>query len=481
MALHAIREDIDPAPGDDLKKLLSEQRAAHRKHPYPSLSERREHLRKLERMVLDNKKAIQDAISEDFGWRSPKETEAIEVLPTVLGIRDAIRHLNAWMRPERRRVHPAFWLARAKIEYQPLGVVGVISPWNYPLLLALSPVAGALAAGNRVMIKPSEYTPKYSELLAKLVAETFERDHVTVCPGGVDVAQAFSGLAFDHLLFTGSTSVGRHVMRAAADNLVPVTLELGGKSPTVIDRNFPVERAVDQIMVGKLLNSSQTCVAPDYVFVHSSQRDALVEAIKTAVARLYPNMATNEDYSGIATDRHFERLQDIVADAQQKGAEAIELNPGDQPDEAFGRKFKPTLVLDPKEEMTCLQEELFGPILPIKTYEELDEVIEYINDHDRPLALYVFTDDGAVKDKFTSHTVSGALVLNTTIVHVGVDDLPFGGVGASGMGVYHGREGFKTFSHAKPMYEQIRLNGVGLLHPPYGKTFRTVLDTLLGK
>ncbi len=481
MALHAIREDIAPAPADALKKQLDEQRAAHRKHPYPSLSERREHLRKLERMVLDNKKAIAEAISEDFGWRSPSETEAIEILPLVLAIRDTIRHLNAWMRPERKRVHPAFWLARAKVEYQPLGVIGIISPWNYPLLLALDPLTGALAAGNRAMIKPSEITPKYSELLEGLVAKTFEPDHVTVCTGGVDVAQAFSSLPFDHMIFTGSTNVGRHVMRAAAENLTPVTLELGGKSPTIIDRNFPVERAVDAIMVGKLLNSAQTCVAPDYIFVHESQRDALVDAIKATVTKMYPNMATNEDYSGIITDRHFQRLHDIVADARDKGGEAVEINPGDQPDEAFGRKFKPTIILDPKEDMTCMQEELFGPVLPIKTYGDIDEAIDYINDHDRPLALYLFTDDGAIKDKFTTHTVSGALVINTTVVHVGVDDLPFGGVGASGMGVYHGREGFKTFSHPKPMYEQIRLNGVGLLHPPYSKTFRTVLDTLLGK
>ncbi len=484
MSVRAIRDEATADAAEietELRATLSRQRQAFRDQPFPSLAQRKDWLLKLLRMVRSNRDAFAQAISDDFGFRSAKETDLVEIMPTVMGIQHMARHLSSYMSAQRRRVHPAFWRARAKVEYQPLGVVGVISPWNYPLFLALGPLTDALAAGNRAMLKPSELTPRFSELLADLIESTFPADLVTVCTGGVDVATAFSSLPFDHLVFTGSTRVGKIVMRAAAENLTPVTLELGGKSPLIIDEGYPLGRSMDILTLGKTTNAGQTCVAPDYAFVHESQRDELVRRFQETIAKCYPSVAQSDDYSGIASERHHARLRAWIEDAREKGATIVECNPGGDSEEELERKIPPTLILDPTEDMTVLQEEIFGPLLPIKTYRRIDEVVDYITARPHPLAMYVFSERRDVVRRFIQDTSAGGMCINATLMHVGASDLPFGGVGPSGTGAYHGLEGFERFSHKKSVFELQRLNGVPLLVPPYGDTFRLVVNQLIGR
>lgn len=484
MSVQALRRESPSFAEDQLTTTLERMRAAFLRDGPPSYRQRREHLDKLLAMVSDNKQRICEVICEDFGNRSPQESARLEILPTMMGIKHSRRHLRAWMRPQRRSTFWATWPSRAWVENVPLGVVGVISPWNYPVYLAIGPLTAALAAGNRAMIKPSELTPRTSALLAELIGKTFEADHVTVINGGVDTARAFASLPFDHLLFTGSTSVGRMVMRAASENLVPVTLELGGKSPTVIDRDFPLEQAMGSLMLGKLYNAGQTCVAPDYLFVHESQQDELVDRIRAQVAQMYPQLAENSDYTAIINERHRERLRGYLEDAREKGATLLELNPGDEAPERFNeaRKLPPTLLLDVDDSMAVMKDEIFGPLLPIKTYRELDEAIAYINARPRPLAAYIYSHSRQQLAHFRNRVVSGGLAINSTVLQVAQDDLPFGGVGESGIGRYHAREGFETFSHQRAVYRQLRPNLVHLVAPPYqGALKQRLIEFLIGK
>jgi coniferyl-aldehyde dehydrogenase len=474
-------------PADDLRATLERMKAAARKSGAPSYEERIRSLEKLEQALVSRKNAIADAVSRDFGNRSRHETLVSEVFLVVSAIKHARAHLRDWMEPEEREVGFVFLPASVQVVPQPLGVVGIISPWNYPVQLALSPLVGALAAGNRAMIKPSELVPETSALLRDLVADTFPADQVTVVTGGVEVGEAFARLPFDHLVFTGSTRVGKIVMRAAAENLVPVTLELGGKSPTIVGHDFDPRTAAERIMAGKLFNAGQTCIAPDYVMVPAGTRDAFVDACKAAVAKMYPTLANNPDYTSIINDRHRARLESYLRDAKTRGARVVELNPAGEPlDEGGGgggpaaRKMAPVLVLDPSEEMTVMQEEIFGPILPVMTYQKLDDAIAYVNDHPRPLALYYFGHDKASIDRVLSETISGGVTINETMLHIAQDDVPFGGVGPSGMGHYHAKEGFDSFTKKKPVYRQPRIHTLGLLRPPYGKTVDWLLKLLLG-
>lgn len=485
MSVQAMRRESSPSTIEEqLRATLDQQRQAFLRHGPPSLAERRAALHKLLRMVLDNQTRIAETICEDFGNRSPEESRRIELLPTVMGIRHAIRHLRRWMRPSRRSTFWATWPSGGRVEYVPLGVVGVIAPWNYPFYLGIGPLTAALAAGNRVMIKPSELTPKTSELMASLLAQTFPPDQVSVITGGVDVAQAFSALPFDHLLFTGSTSVGRLVMRAASQHLVPVTLELGGKSPAIIDPEFPIARGINSLLLGKLYNAGQTCVAPDYLLVHESRQDEIVEQLRSETAQMYANMADNGDYTAIINDRHRQRLLAVLEDAREKGATVLEINPGDESEERFADtgKLPLTVLLDVEDSMKAMQEELFGPILPVVTYRDLDEAIDYINAHPRPLAAYLYSLDGETIRRVNERVVSGAFSVNATAVHVAQDDLPFGGVGGSGMGRYHAREGFEAFSHAKAIYHQRYPNLMHLVAPPYDRPIKQrLLDVLMGR
>jgi acyl-CoA reductase-like NAD-dependent aldehyde dehydrogenase len=462
-------------PAEDLTDILARLRAAQRKSGPPTYEQRVASLEKLELAIVAHQNDIAAAISRDFGGRSKGESLGGEIFPVVSSIRFVKQRLREWMEPREREVGWVFLPARCEVLPQPLGVVGIISPWNYPLYLALGPLIDVLAAGNRAMLKPSELVPETSALLRDIIAEVFPTDQVTVVTGGSEVGEAFARLPFDHLVFTGSTRVGRLVMRAAAENLVPVTLELGGKSPTIIGAGYSARTAAERILTGKLYNAGQTCISPDYVLLPAGEREPFVEACKQAVAKMYPTLENNADYTAIVNDKHLARLRGYLQDAKAKGARVVEIVPAGEavakvdPGAGPSRKLPPTLVLDTTEDMAVMQEEIFGPILPIVTYQKLDEAIDYVNDHPRPLALYYFGHDKASIDRVLTETVSGGVGVNETLLHIVQDDLPFGGVGPSGMGQYHGREGFEAFTKMKPVFHQSRINTTGLMRPPHGK------------
>lgn len=456
-----------------LEPLLAAQRAAYRANPMPSAEQRRAWLKALRELILGEKQALIEAVSRDFSNRAAEETLLAEIMPSLHGIDYASKHLGKWMKPSRRSVGLAFQPAAAKVVYQPLGVVGVIVPWNYPLYLAFGPLIGALAAGNRVMIKMSESTPSTSQLVKDLLARIFPEDMVAVVLGEAEVGQAFSRLPFDHLLFTGATSIGKHVMRAAAENLVPVTLELGGKSPAIVSADVPLADAAERIAFGKTMNAGQTCVAPDYVLVPQDRLEGFVAAYRAAVQRFYPKLENNPDYTAIINERQLGRLKGYIADAEAKGAQLVRLFPGDQ-----GRRLAHSLVLNVSDEMKLMQEEIFGPLLPIVPYQRLDEAFAYINDRPRPLALYYFGYDKGEQQRVLHETHSGGVCLNDTLLHVAQDDMPFGGVGPSGMGHYHGHEGFLTFSKAKGVLIKQRFNAARLIYPPYGTSIQKLIQKL---
>ncbi|BCR26700.1 coniferyl aldehyde dehydrogenase [Aquipseudomonas alcaligenes] len=456
-----------------LEPLLAAQRAAYRANPMPSAEQRRAWLKALRELILGEKQALIEAVSRDFSNRAAEETLLAEIMPSLHGIDYASKRLGKWMKPSRRSVGLAFQPAAAKVVYQPLGVVGVIVPWNYPLYLVFGPLIGALAAGNRVMVKMSESTPATSQLVKELLARIFPEDMVAVVLGEAEVGQAFSRLPFDHLLFTGATSIGKHVMRAAAENLVPVTLELGGKSPAIVSADVPLADAAERIAFGKTMNAGQTCVAPDYVLVPQDRLEGFVAAYRAAVQRFYPKLENNPDYTAIINERQLGRLKGYIADAEAKGAQLVPLFPGDQ-----GRRLAHSLVLNVSDEMKLMQEEIFGPLLPIVPYQRLDEAFAYINDRPRPLALYYFGYDKDEQQRVLHETHSGGVCLNDTLLHVAQDDMPFGGVGPSGMGHYHGHEGFLTFSKAKGVLIKQRFNAARLIYPPYGTSIQKLIQKL---
>lgn len=460
-----------------MSSVFDAMRAASRHDQTPPWDIRADRLRRLRQLVKSHHDAIAAAISADFTNRPPQETALLEVFPSLAGIDDALRHGRRWMRERRARTGLWFLPGRSRLMPQPLGVVGVVVPWNYPLYLTVGPLTGALVAGNRAMVKLSEYTPRFSALFAQLVQATFAPDEVSVINGDAEVAATFSALPFDHLLFTGSTHVGHHVMRAAAANLTPVTLELGGKSPAIIGPHADFDHAVERIVVGKLLNAGQTCIAPDYVLVPEDQRDRFAEAARRCVNRLYPDLARNPDYTSIISPRHFGRLVSMIDAARAAGAGVVPLT--DATPDADARRLPPVLLTDVPGDVMAMQEEIFGPVLPVVTYRTVDEAIGFVNARPRPLALYLFDRRRDVVDHVMRQTVAGGVTINDTLFHIAQDDLPFGGVGPSGMGVYHGRAGFETFSKLKPVFHQAGLNGAGLLRPPYGKRFASMLKLLL--
>lgn len=460
-------------PLSELNELFTAQRLAYAGNPMPSAAQRQQWLQVL-RDVLDTQRdRLIKAISEDFSNRSADETLFAELMPSLHNIDYASKHLRGWMKASRRKVGVAFQPASAKVVYQPLGVVGVIVPWNYPLYLAIGPLVGALAAGNRVMLKLSESTPATGQLLKELLAHIFPQDLVTVVLGEADVGIAFSSLPFDHLLFTGATSVGKHVMRAAAENLTPVTLELGGKSPAIVSHDVPLKDAAERIAFGKTLNAGQTCVAPDYVLVPEGRVDAFVDAYRQAVRRFYPTLVNNPDYTAIINQRQLARLNSYVSDATSKGAQLIPIYDQDQ-----DRRMSHSLLLNVSDEMLVMQDEIFGPLLPIVPYSTLDQAFAYINQRPRPLALYYFGYNKSEQNRVLHETHSGGVCLNDTLLHVAQDDMPFGGIGPSGMGHYHGHEGFLTFSKAKGVLIKQRFNAAKLIYPPYGKSIQKLIQKL---
>ncbi|MBM5812214.1 MAG: coniferyl aldehyde dehydrogenase [Gammaproteobacteria bacterium] len=450
--------------GTELALLFERQRAASRRDPYPELALRRDRLRRLLAVVQEDGAAIEAAIAADFGQRSRDETLAFEVLTSVLEIRHTLGHLGRWMRDERRPATPLSWPGRARIVRQPLGVVGIVVPWNYPLYLAVSPLVAALAAGNRALVKTSEFTPHCSALLAERVARRFAGDELAIVQGGVAVARAFAALPFDHLLFTGSTGVGRQVMAAAAANLTPVTLELGGKSPAIVADDAPLESTVRQVLFGKLANAGQTCVAPDYVLLPRALQQPFLALARRVTMEFYPRLQGNPDYTSIASEAQAARLRGLVADAAAGGATIHRLH--DEPEPAGSRQLAPLALTGVSDDMRVMQEEIFGPLLPLVPCDDLQQAIDYVNRRPRPLALYLFTRDRQRIRQVLRTTTSGGAVVNDVMLHVIQNDLPFGGVGPSGMGRYHGREGFDTFSQLKGVFYQSRINGGFLLRPP---------------
>lgn len=473
------RDESPSSPEEGLAKLLARQRAAFLRDGPPSLAERRAKLKKLRAALLARRRDLEAAVDADFGHRSRHETAIMEMLALKWGIDYLHRNLRRFLRRERRRVALPMRLARAWVEHQPLGVVGIVSPWNYPFSLALMPLATALAAGNRAMIKPSELTPATSAAITALVGETFPEEEVAVVTGDAAVGAAFAALPFDHLFFTGSTAVGRAVMRAASEHLVPVTLELGGKSPVLVDRSQPLERVAAAVAYGKLANAGQTCVAPDYVLLPEGEVDAFVAAWEKAVAALYPEGPASRDYTSIVNARHYDRLRALLDDARAKGARIVETGPSPERARSRAHTLPPTLVLDVHDGMKVMQEEIFGPVLPIVTYAGLDDAIAFVNARPRPLALYWFGASAAHRNRVLARTTSGGVAIDGTILHYAQDDLPFGGVGPSGFGAYHGIEGFRTFSHQKAVFHPGRWNGSALLRPPFGRLTDAVLSWML--
>lgn len=438
-------------------------------------------------VVLKHQNRLIDALNTDFSCRSREVTLLTDIAAAVGALKHGIKNVDKWMRLEKRAtMFPLNLLGgRSRIEYQPLGVVGIISPWNFPVNLTFGPLAGILAAGNRAMIKPSEYTPATSELMVEMVAEAWDEKEVAIFPGGPEVGQIFSGLHFDHLLFTGATGVARHIMSAAARNLVPVTLELGGKSPVILSRSADLALAAQRIMLGKTLNAGQICLAPDYLLVPKEKLNDIVRALQLATEEMYPTLLCNPEYTSVVNERHYQRLNSYLTDLAERGGKAQAINPAQEDFAAQKNSFKipPTLIPNPPGGSKVLEEEIFGPLLPILTYNELSEAIHYVNAHPRPLAAYYFGNDKAEEELVLTQTTSGGVCINDVMMHVSQEDLPFGGVGPSGMGAYHGYDGFKTFSHAKAVYRQSRFNvaKLGGMLPPYGSATEKTIKMQMKK
>ena len=466
------------ASADDVAALHALQRTAFSAERYPSQEVRRDRLDRLAVLIDRHEPEIVAAVAADFGVRPAQETRLTELFIVEVALRHASRNLTNWMRSRRAATPLYLRPGRSWIERQPLGVVGIISPWNYPVQLALLPAIAALAAGNRAMIKPSEITPSTSALLAALVARYFSPGELAVVNGGADIGAAFARQPFDHLLFTGSTPVGRRIALAAAENLTPLTLELGGKSPALIHANANLAALAARLAIGKLLNAGQTCIAPDYALIPEERAEALVQALQRAVARLYPAPVDNRNYASIVDQRHHARLVALLDDARAKGARVIELGAAKSTTAAGPRRMPPTLVLDASDAMAVMQQEIFGPILPIETYATLDQAIARINARPRPLAMYMFGGSAIERRRVLEQTIAGGVTLDDTLWHFSNENLPFGGVGASGYGAYHGERGFLAFSHQKPVFAQSRATPGRLLYPPYGERFEATLRLL---
>jgi coniferyl-aldehyde dehydrogenase len=439
-----------------------------RSQPAPTLGERRDRLARLRAAVSENEARFEQAISADFGHRSNTETAIAETMLVLGEIKHAAKHLKNWMAPQRVATTLQFMPAKNRLIPQPVGVVGIIAPWNYPLQLTLAPAVAALAAGKRVMIKPSELLPRFSALLQEIIAAKFDATEMVVTGTDDDIARAFASLPFDHLMFTGSTRVGRLVAEAAGRNLTPVTLELGGKSPAIVDRSADLGEAAERIAYGKLLNAGQTCIAPDYALVPEAQVQDFAGKLEASMRRMFGTDPDNKDYTSIVSDRHYARLEGLVADAAAKGARIVQAAKPDDPAWKSKRKFPPTIIVGATPAMSVMQEEIFGPLLPVVGYRDASEPISYINAHDRPLALYWFGKDNAARDEVLSRTVSGGVTVNDCLFHFAQANQPMGGIGASGSGAYHGEWGFKTLSKLKPVFYRSPFNRLADLYPPYG-------------
>jgi coniferyl-aldehyde dehydrogenase len=460
---------------ESLTKVLDAQRADYLAEGHVSAETRIDRINRGIASLAKYQDQLVDALNTDFSCRPRQLSMLTDIAGSISPMKSAAKHLRKWMKPEKRKTMFPLNLfgGRSRVEYQPLGVVGILSPWNFPVNLTFGPLAEVLAAGNRSIIKPSEFTPSVSEVMASLVKDAWDEKEVAVFTGGPEVGAAFTAMPFDHMIFTGATSIARHVMAAAARNLVPVTLELGGKSPVLVSRSANIKQAVGRIMLGKTMNAGQICLAPDYLMVPEEKLEEVISEIKLSVAEMYPKLLDNPQYTSVVNDRHYQRLQENLADARSKGGEVIEVNPAGEnfAGQRGTQKIAPTIIKNPTENMRVLEEEIFGPLLPIKTYKDFNETIDYVNSKPRPLGLYYFGEDANEERQVLDRTTSGGVCLNDVIMHIMQEDLPFGGVGPAGMGSYHGFDGFKTFSHAKAIYKQPKFDIAGLagMRPPYNK------------
>jgi coniferyl-aldehyde dehydrogenase len=465
--------------GEDAKRrmadILARQKAAHIREGAPSAAVRTDRLNRCIALLVDHADELVEALDADFGARSKDASRFTDISGSIGPLKFARENFGKWMKTDKRKVEAPLGLfgAKAEVRFQPKGVIGIISPWNFPVNLTFAPLAGVLAAGNRAMIKPSELTPATSEAMLRLFDLYFDEEEIAVITGGPDVGGAFAGLAFDHLVFTGGTSIAYHVMRAAAENLTPLTLELGGKSPVFVGKSADMAKTAARVMAGKTLNAGQICLAPDYVMVAEDQRDAFVQAATGAVAKMFPTIKDNPDYTAIINQRHYDRIRGLVDDAKAKGARIVEINPANEDfSQQEHRRIPPTLVLDATDDMKIMQNEIFGPVMPVRTYKAIDDAVAYVNANPRPLGLYYFGEDEAEQEKVLNQTTSGGVTVNDVIFHVAQEDLPFGGVGPAGMGAYHGRDGFYEFSHKKAVYKQMKNEILAMTRPPYGDAFR---------
>jgi len=468
----------------ELTRILELQRAAFTASRPESMTMRKDRVKRAMALLKDNAEPLCRAMNTDFGNRAIEQSMMTDIANTYGLGKDALKNMDKWAKRDKRSVTFPLGLlgAKAEVRYEPKGVIGILSPWNFPVNLAFAPLMQVLAAGNRAMIKPSEFTERTSMLMAELVEDYFTPDEVAIVTGGPEVAATFSSLPFDHLVFTGSTETGRKVMQSAAENLVPVTLELGGKSPVIMGRSADFEKAGERIALGKMMNAGQICLAPDYMYVPEEKQDEAVAGVSNGVAAMYPTLLENDDYASIVSDRHFERLKGLVEDARGKGAEVIEVNPGNEDfASANQRKMPLTILKNVTDDMTAMQEEIFGPVLPVKTYKAIDQAIDYVNENDRPLGLYYFGKNEDEQEQVLDRTVSGGVTTNDVIFHVSMEDLPFGGIGPSGIGSYHAVEGFREFSHARSVYHQPKIDVAKLagFKPPYGKGTRKAAANLM--
>lgn len=459
----------------ELDSAFAQLRAAAFANPCPDVATRRGWLRAMAAGLAKRQQDFVTAIDADFGGRLAHETLFAELFVTIAAFRHADRHVKGWARRRRRPVPLPLQPGRAWVEPQPLGVVGVIAPWNYPLQLALCPLAGILAAGNRVLLKPSELTPRTTALIMELVAEALPADVASVVTGGAETGQAFAGLPLDHLLFTGSTRVGRMVMQAAAANLTPVTLELGGKSPALVLPGADLASAAADIAYGKFTNAGQTCVAPDHVLIPRGDVEPFLAALKERVAAYFPVLNGAASMTSVFGDRGRDRTDAMLAEAEARGARVVPLSPP-----ASGRAQVPAAIIDPPADITLMREEIFAPLLPIIPYDDVEAAMDGIRAGERPLALYLFGRDGALIDRALTRTIAGGVTINDTLIHVAVDDLPFGGVGPSGIGRYHGQDGFDNFSHLKPVFKRGWPRTDRLIRPPLSDLHRRILRLLIG-
>ena len=474
----------------EMESVLKLQKKLHIEEGPASIELRKDRLNRCIKMIKEYSDEIIDALQKDFGNRDPKSSFLTEIATTIGVLQHAIKNVDKWTKDEKRpsnvdrpffiRMLMAFLGSKSYIKYQPLGTVGVISPWNFPVNLILAPLGGIFAAGNRAMIKPSELTPATSEVTKRMFEAYFDKSEAAVFTGDAEVGAAFSALPFDHLLFTGGTQIGKKVMKAASDNLVPVTLELGGKSPVIVDENADLSDVAKKVMRGKTMNAGQICLAPDYLMLPKGKSEEFAKASNEAISERFADLKYNEDYTSVINERHYERINELVSDAKEKGAEVIQINPADEDFEQQElHKIPPTLVLNPTDEMKIMQEEIFGPVLPVKEYDDFDETVNYVNSKDRPLGLYLFSKDKNKEKKVLDNTTSGGVTLNDVIWHIGQEELPFGGVGPSGTGSYHGHDGFKEFSHAKAVYKQFSADLMAQMMPPYkGKMFESMKNQI---